>query len=208
MASSDRSKRKLLVHVLEEFKQQRREVAVSLQDRIAGLAYRLPDTPDDLVQEIRLRLLRAEHEGRITSAREDIWSIKATPGALRRTLITGGEKDFDRDKSRKHFALDGGAWFDFAITVEATDVGLRLYSYNFEIRFGAKESPAFVRFDLNSPVHDNAALGFRSHLHPGTDDWSIPGPVLTPIEVIDLFTYGIYERRRRPRTKGKAKLRD
>jgi len=205
MASSNRSKRKSLAQLLEEFKQQRREVAVGLQDRIAGLAYALPETPDDLVEEIRLRLLRAQGEGRITSAREEIWGIKATPGAYKRTLITGGEKDFDRDKSRKHFAIDGGAWFDFAITVESTEAGLRLYSYNFEIRFGAKESPAFVRFDLNSPVHDNATLGFRSHLHPGTDDWSVPMAVLTPVELIDLFTYGIYERRRRPRTKGKAK---
>src|SRR4051812_6536018 len=106
MASSNRSKRKSLAQLLEEFKQQRREVAVGLQDRIAGLAYALPETPDDLVEEIRLRLLRAQGEGRITSAREEIWDIKATPGAYKRTLITGGEKDFDRDKSRKHFAID------------------------------------------------------------------------------------------------------
>lgn len=205
MTSSDRSKRKSLAQLLEKGQKQRHEVAVALQDRIAGLDYRLPETPDDLVQEIRLRLLRAVDEGRITSAREVIWGIKATPGAHKRTMITGGEKDFDRDKSRKHFAVDEGAWFDFTITVEATDTGLRLYSYNFEIRFGERESPAFVRFDLNSPVHDNAALGFRSHLHPGTDDWSVPTAVLTPIELIDLFTYGIYERRRRPRTKGKPK---
>jgi hypothetical protein len=205
MASSDRVERKLIAKLLEESAQRRRETAISLQDRIAGVEYSLPETPDELAQEIRLRLLRAVDEGRITSAREEIWGIKTSAGEENRTLIIGGEKDFKRDKSRKHFAVDGGAWFDFAITVQETERGLMLYAYNFEIRFGSKESPAFVRFDLNSPVHDNAAVGFRSHLHAGTDDWSVPTAILTPIELIDLFTHGIFERRRRGRTKGKAK---
>ena len=205
MASSDRVERRLLSQRADAFKERRREVAVGLQNRIAGLTYHLPKTAEDLAQEIRLRLLQAEAEGRITSAREEIWAVKATPGALGRTLITGGEKDFNRDKSRRHFAVDGGAWFDFTITVEEADKDLILYAYNFEIRFGAKESPAFVRFDLNSPGHGNAALGFRSHLHPGTDDWSVPTAVLTPIELIDLFTHGITDRKRRTRTKGKEK---
>ena len=205
MVSSDRAERRLLSRLADAFQERRREVAVGLQERIASLTYHLPETAEELAQAIRLRLLQAEAEGRITSAREEIWAIRATPGAHKRTLITGGEKDFNRDKSRRHFAVEGGAWFDFVITVDQADEGLILYSYNFEIRFGAKESPAFVRFDLNSPVHDNAALGFRSHLHPGTDDWSVPTAVLTPIELIDLFTHGITERKRRPRTKGKAK---
>ncbi|HEX2691333.1 MAG TPA: hypothetical protein VHN14_32190 [Kofleriaceae bacterium] len=162
---------------------------------------------EELVQDIRVCLLRAVDDGRITSPRNEIWAIKATPGESKRILITGGEKDYRRDKSRKHFAVEGGAWFDFAITVEMSDAGLSLYSYNFEIRFGAKLSPAFLRFDLNSPVHDNAALGFRSHLHPGTDDWSVPAAILTPIELIDLFTYGIFERRRRGRTKATSRKR-
>ena len=205
--SSERADRRLRSQREVTFEQQRRTVALELQQRIAGLSYRLPGTAEALAQEIRLRLLQAEAEGRITSPREEIWAIKATRGAQGKTLITGGEKDFKRDRSTRHFAVAGGAWFDFAITVDEVEGGLSLYSYNFEVRFGAKESPAFVRFDLNSPLHDNAVLGFRSHLHPGTDDWSVPTAILTPVELIDLFTHGITERTRRPRSKGKAKRR-
>jgi len=54
--------------------------------------------------------------------------------------------------------------------------------------------PSFIRFDLNPPGHPNEEHGVRSHLHPGTDDYSVPSAVFDPIEILDLFLFGMVPR--------------
>jgi hypothetical protein len=52
-------------------------------------------------------------------------------------------------------------------------------------------SPSFVRFDLNKPGHDNAVVGERCHMHVGSDRYSAPAPLMTPLDILDLFIHGL-----------------
>jgi hypothetical protein len=109
--------------------------------------------------------------------------------------IIGGEKNFARDPAKRHFSRQDGAWFDFVLTIRDSGKGVVLIAYNFEIRFPESwGSPSFIRFDLNPPDHPNEEHGVRSHVHPGTDDYSIPSAVLDPTEILDLFLFGLVPR--------------
>jgi hypothetical protein len=48
---------------------------------------------------------------------------------------------------------------------------------------------SFLRFDLNLPEHENQQRELRCHLHPGSDDVLVPAPMMSPLEVLDLFTH-------------------
>ena len=92
-----------------------------------------------------------------------------------------------------------GAWFDFALTAIADKTNpIRLDSYTFEIRLPLwsgqppdEQRPHFLRFDLNSPEHDNTVIGKRCHMHIGSDFFSIPSPWMSPLEILDEFVYGL-----------------
>jgi hypothetical protein len=61
--------------------------------------------------------------------------------------------------------------------------------------FHADAKPAFVRFDLNPKDHHNEDEGLRSHVHPGSDDFSAPAPLMSPIELLDVLVYNLRVRR-------------
>lgn len=64
--------------------------------------------------------------------------------------------------------------------------------FDFEIRFPENYDPAkFLRFDLNSPNHNNEERGMRFHVHPSSDDFMIHSPPMTPLEILHLFLYGL-----------------
>lgn len=46
-------------------------------------------------------------------------------------------------------------------------------------------------FDLNMPGHQNSDKGMRCHLHPGHDDLQAPSALMTPVELLELFVYGL-----------------
>ena len=68
---------------------------------------------------------------------------------------------------------------------------MELVAYSFEMRFADDFEPTFIRFDLNPPNHLNTERGLRAHIHAGTDDYSVPSPVLDPLEILDLFLFGL-----------------
>ena len=111
--------------------------------------------------------------------------------------LVGGSKNFHRSLDLPHFTRDDGGWFDFAITAREQNGALELLAYNFELRFPVsppglgQPPPPFVRFDLNPPGHSNADRGLRAHVHVGHDDLSVPAPILSPEEILDLLLYGL-----------------
>jgi hypothetical protein len=173
--------------------QQRRLRAISLQTRICGLAPPSAASPDELFAELRKSLRNAFDEGRLTTKPHEIFKmLKKSPTARGETEIVGGEKNFHRTPNKAHFTRADGAWFDFAIAVVRASAGETVtLAYDFEIRFPEHVGPAFVRFDLNQPGHDNETVGLRSHLHPGSDDLSVPSPLMSPLEILDVFLYGL-----------------
>lgn len=184
-------------------------------------------TAGSLLNEIRRVLVGVtvlEENNRLENSMDDIWSLlklMAPEAALRdstqrrlsgipvrgaRYVLLGGghpkSTNFDRDPEVPHFRRIDGARFEFRLIIEelARDAPLAILSYGFEIRFPGK-MPPWVRFDLNLPGHDNVEEGLRAHFHPGTEDWSVPSPVLTPQEALDLMLWHTCEKgERKPRT--------
>jgi hypothetical protein len=163
-----------------------------LQARLIGIPISLPPTPEELRGQIIRVLRKASDTGRLTDSPKHILDqvvlIRSPCGTM--AVITGGEKNFDRDPRLAHFTRADGAWFDFALTVRhPRGEQPVLFGYNFEIRFPADVAPAFYRTDLNLPGHSNEAETLRCHAHPGNDDLSVPAPVMTPIEILEYFIY-------------------
>jgi hypothetical protein len=184
-------------------------------------------TARSLLNEVRGVLIGVtvlEDNNRLENSMDDVWSLlklmapeTALGGSTQRRLsnipvrgaryvLLGGGRpkstNFDRDLEVPHFRRIDGAWFEFRLILEelAREVPLTILSYGFEIRFPGK-TPPWVRFDFNLPGHDNVDEGLRAHFHPGTEDWSVPSPVLTPQEALDLMLWHTCEKsERKPRT--------
>jgi hypothetical protein len=146
-------------------------------------------------KELRKKIstcLNTAHDSRIL--REDFSSISKllkVDEDKQRYLIMGGlekggVKNTDRTKEIPHFSRHDGFWFDFSIMVDQTLKPAEVIGFNFELRFPeslieAKQAPQFIRFDFNPPGHSN---DIRLHMHPGTEDFMIPSPPMTPLEIL------------------------
>ena len=115
------------------------------------------------------------------------------------------EAYFKRTGDKPCLRRADGAWFVFSITVRSlTSKQIELFAYDFELCFPARDQaeaglPRFVRFDSNGPAHDNKDKGLRCHVHPGHDDLSAPAPLMSPVELLDLFLTGELMVPERPR---------
>jgi len=176
-----------------------------LQHRILSTEPDLPRTARDLYLALFELLRKAEADGFcLTKEHEYRKFLQFIPERETRTaLVFGGgrepgggkNRNFNREKTWDHFRRDDGAWFDFSITLRDTREGLKLLAYDFELRFPPQYvSPAWLRFDLNLPGHDNTLDGLRCHFHPGNDDLMAPSPLLSPLELLTLFLYGLRPR--------------
>lgn len=165
----------------------------------------LPSTAKELRQEIFKCLWSASDEQALRSSPQQIQKLlKLTPskdGQSHTHLITGGmierAKDFRRELTAQDlFERQDGALIGFSLTLkEETTRKLTLLAYDFEIRFLDENSaPCFLRFDLNPPAHSNADVGMRCHFHPGNDDLQAHAPLMVPVEILDLFIYGLRPR--------------
>lgn len=175
-------------------------VLLGVQERQKGCLPALPERASDLWREIRGLLVSWSNAGLLREPPYDIHRlVKASPPSGGVVALTICEPiNFRRDPTQPHFTRYDGAWFDFHITVrEARNRPLELVAYGFELRFpddAGAHGPAWIRFDLNPPGHDNDLRGVRAHLHPSSDDWSLPSPVLSPTEMLYLFVVGITAR--------------
>lgn len=176
-----------------------------LQARICGADLPLSSTPRQLYLDIRGCLLSASDEEKLKSPPHQVQKLlKLTPSEddPRNThVITGGmienAKDFRRELTAKElFERDDGALIGFSMTLREEPAGkLVMLAYDFEIRFpGEKPIPSFIRFDLNPPAHKNADIGMRCHFHPGNDDLQAHAPLMAPVELLELFIYGLRPR--------------
>ena len=114
--------------------------------------------------------------------------------------ITGGQRNFKRLREKPHFEKYDTSWFDFAILIDETPKPAAIIGFNFEIRFPDNCPTKFIRYDLNLPSHNNEQKGMRFHLHPGNDDFMIHSPPMSPLEILNLFLFGL-EIPQRPRSK-------
>jgi hypothetical protein len=188
------------------------ERALALQDHLCARAASLPlpSTPTKLKREIQSKLLSACDEGHLAMKPEEVYAVLKLSDPPREAPpecagIYGGEKDFKRSGDKPCLRRPDGAWFVFSITVRSlTPKQIELIAYDFELCFpaGSQEEaglPRFVRFDLNGPAHANDAKGLRCHVHPGHDDLSAPAPLMSPVELLDLFLTGELAVPQRPR---------
>lgn len=149
-----------------------------------------------LRQKIQKDLIIAESAGVLKTKPQDIRLLlkctndKSGKGKME---ITGGGRNFNREKDVPHFERTDGCWFDFAIFLDEGKKKdyITCIGFNFEIRFPSPISPHFLRFDLNPPNHHNDDQGLRFHVHPGNDDLMIHSPPMSPMEILTMFLYGL-----------------
>lgn len=171
--------------------------ARELEHRLCAAAIPLPRTAVDVWEQLKAGLLRGARDERVlTPARQIGEMVKLKPeGELRKNpsfAILGGQKDFTRLSEDGWFKRNDGGLFNFTVTlIEHSGRGLELLAYDFELRLPEGTSPRFVRFDLNTPWHENSQAGLRSHFHPGHDDLQAPSGMMAPLELLDLFIYGM-----------------
>ena len=158
-------------------------------------------TARELFSALRKALLDASDTGLVRTSPQDIRKrIQLIPpkGAVHADLsaaglavnaycIVGGEKNQARDRAVPNFERHDGAWFDFTLTVREQSGKLEILAYDFEIRLPRGHGAPFLRFDLNLPDHSNQGRDLRCHLHPGSDDILVPAPLMTPLELLNLF---------------------
>lgn len=166
--------------------------ALGLQQHLASERLVLAKKPVELYERLGARL-RAACDEQLLSTPADINGLLKM--SRDRTVITCGPtvRNFKHDSTLPCVRRIDGATFDFALTLSIQGrSAVEILAYDYEIRFATAE-PSFVRFDLNPPSHDNAADGFRSHVHISSNDdgMSVPGPCLTPDEALDLLIFGM-----------------
>jgi hypothetical protein len=147
--------------------------------------------------EIAKALTKAHNEQFLKNDLSQISKLLKTDENQQKYIILGGlerdgTKNTDRTKSIPHFSRHDGFWFDFSIMIDQKLKPAEVIGFNFELRFPeqliqANQSPQFIRFDFNPPGHSN---DIRLHMHPGTEDFMIPSPPMTPLEILHLFLYG------------------
>lgn len=155
-------------------------------------------TPLDIksAKELRgqiFKCLNTAHNDRILKTKhENIHQLlKMTRIEKGKIAIVGGERNFRRDKNIPNFECTDGCWFDFSILVDEALKPAEVIGFDFEIRFPESGGVSFLRFDLNIPDHENEERGMRFHIHPGSDDFMVHSPPMSPLEILHLFLYGL-----------------
>jgi hypothetical protein len=166
----------------------------ALERRIGAALPKLPVRPDLLIDEIRRCL------GRATDSRKLKGGFNAVTRLLKhettrnvddeRIAIYGGKRT-DSD-GQSHFERVDGCRFNFFVLAEYPKSGepvLVVYHFHF-IRVAPRLSePTFFRFDLADPNYSNGGQDLRSHFHPGLDHFSVPSPILSPLELLEIILY-------------------
>lgn len=175
----------------------------SLQARLAQASHPVfvsSGSSDDLFARIRHYLNRASDQKLIDDSPREI-RVKLVisdpapevPGATH-SIGIAGPRNFRRDLSLPHFTRHADkARLDFQLSTREAGGQVEILAYAFELVLPEEAPFPFVRFDLNHDQHENARLGLRSHLHLGTDDdgYSVPGPMLSPFEVLDIVLHRV-----------------
>ncbi len=152
-------------------------------------------TAKKLRTQIHKCLTQASNEGILATKLHEIHHLlklaESTQDGANVYEILGGKRNFKRRVDIPHFKRVDGCWFDFSILIDQKSKNIEVIAFDFEIRFPEKMPVRFLRFDLNPPGHGNDDRGMRFHLHPGSDDLMIHSPPMLPLEILNLFLYGL-----------------
>jgi hypothetical protein len=169
-----------------------------IQDRQAEA---VPDRTVKSAKILRAQIFKllngAGDDGMLATTQADLQRLlKLTPqpkqGKNVMAIMVGpATKNFKRDLAKPHIRRRDEAWFDFSILVDETQKPAEIIGFDFELRFPEGFPTAFLRYDLNTPGHNNQDDGLRFHIHPGSDDLIIHSAPLTPIEILQQFLYGL-----------------
>jgi hypothetical protein len=166
----------------------------ALEARVGQPAVPMPPTYWQLRDEMRQTLENAHADGLLE---QDVRQIRALytciePNALGFMLITGGKRA-ETWAPVDQFARDDDARFNFTVVSRyARDAAPELIAYHFNLAFPGIHAPSFVRFDYNEArfaddARNAARSPLRCHSHPGHTHMTVPSPVLSPIEALDLI---------------------
>jgi hypothetical protein len=166
----------------------------ALEVRIGQPAVPMPIEYWKLRDDMRQTLENAHAEGLLKQGVREIKPLyKCTePDAHGFMLITGGKRAETWDADDQ-FARDDDARFNFAVVSRyAKGADPELISYHFNLAFPGIHAPGFVRFDYNEAKFANASRNaarspLRCHVHPGHPNMTVPSPVLSPVEILDLI---------------------
>jgi hypothetical protein len=166
----------------------------ALEARVGQPTVPLPPTSWQLRDQMRQTLENAHAEGLLEQAVHQIKvlykCIEPDPRGF--MMITGGARAETWDADCQ-FARDDDARFNFTVIARyAKTAAPELIAYHFNLAFPGTHAPAFVRFDCNeahfADASRNAALSpLRCHTHPGHGQMTVPSPVLSPVEVLDII---------------------
>ena len=139
------------------------------------------DPPHKVLSQIRAYLLR----------RSEDMKTRNNPIKLLRFY---SENDFvqidlgpsiDKGSTPQHFHFDSGARLSFGLSLREVEGKSQVISFRYHYVFPEKQSPKYLRFDLNKAPHADPLAEPRCHSHPGIDDVRIPFSVHNPIEILD-----------------------
>ncbi len=180
------------------------KICEEIQDRVWKVTPHTFKNSRTLKAEILKCLTAAHNQGKLKTKLHEIRQLlrlcKSEKNGKNTWEITGGQRNFKRLREIPHFEKYDTSWFDFAILIDETPKPAAIIGFNFEIRFPDDYPTRFIRYDLNLPSHNNEQRGLRFHLHPGNDDFMIHSPPMSPLEILNLFLYGL-EIPQRPRSK-------
>jgi hypothetical protein len=169
-----------------------------IQDRQAEA---VPDRTVKSAKILRAQIFKllngAGDDGMLATTQADLQRLlKLTPQpkqgkSVMAVMVGPATKNFKRDLAEPHIRRRDGAWFDFSVLVDETQKPAEIIGFDFELRFPEGFPTAFLRYDLNTPGHNNQDDGLRFHIHPGSDDLIIHSAPLTPIEILQQFLYGL-----------------
>lgn len=174
----------------------------SARQRLAALEKRLlvtiPQLPPyfwQLRENIRQVLENASQEGLLRQSMADIKKplfSSMKPDNLGAAVISGGIRA-ETWAEGGQFERNDGARFNFSIVVSyPKKKDPTLTAYHFNLAFAGIHSPIFVRFDLNegkfvTPERNTTQSPLLCHSHPGHGDMTVPSPVLSPEEILDII---------------------
>jgi hypothetical protein len=90
-------------------------------------------------------------------------------------------------------SLADDARFNFTVVARyAKAADPELIAYHFNLAFPGNHAPGFVRFDCNEAhfadaFRDASLSPLRCHMHPGHSRMTVPSPLLSPLEILDLI---------------------
>lgn len=167
---------------------------LALEERIGQLAVPMPPKFWQLRDEMRQTLENAHTEGLLMQAAHQIRPLYKVidPDSRGIGLIAGGTRA-ESWKAGDQFERNDGARFNFAVVARYSGGADReLIAYHFNLAFQDGHAPSFVRFDCNEAAFADAPRNparspLRCHSHPGHAGMTVPSPVLSPIEILDIL---------------------